>query len=180
MDQDQDIEDNLEDSEGIGEIGGGLSFVKELKHSLYFRNSVEPHYDITRDLVMTFAREQKVKEICWKNTEQILFEPVRFPICRPQQFRVLDHYALVQITLVSSHEHVHNVEKVTEVVKEDPSEGEGVLQLPEAGSANDEDQIVHDGEVDDDKPSVVIILASVKCQIASDSSFQVRRRLVIS
>ena len=75
VDQDQDVEDNLEDSEGIGEIGGRLSFVKELKHSLYFRYSIEPHDYIARDLVMTFAREQKVKEICWKNTEQILFEP---------------------------------------------------------------------------------------------------------
>ena len=81
---------------------------------------------------------------------------------------------------MGSHEHVHNVEKVTKVVKEDPSEGKGVLQLPEAGSANDEDQIVHDGEVDDDQPFVVIILASVKCEIASDSSFQVGRCFVIT
>ena len=99
---------------------------------------------------MAFSREEKVKEICRKNTEYIFLEPAGFPICCPQQLRVLDHYSLVQITFVSAHEHVHNVEEVTKVVKEDPSKWEGVLQLPEAGSADDEDQIVHDGEVDDD------------------------------
>ena len=84
VDEDQDVEYNLEDPEGIWDTGGRLSFVKELEHSLYFRDSVEPHNDIARDLIITFAREQKVEEICRKNTEQVLFEPVRFPIGSPQ------------------------------------------------------------------------------------------------
>ena len=81
---------------------------------------------------------------------------------------------------MSSHKHVNNVEKVTQVVEEDPPQGERVLQLPEAGSSDDEDEVVHDGKVDDDQPFVVIILASVKCEISADSSFQVGRCFVIS
>ena len=180
MDEDQDIKYNLEDSEGIWDTGACLSFIKELEHSLYFRNSVEPHNNIAWNLVMTLAWEQEVKEISRKNAEQVLFEPVRFPISRSQQFRVLDHYSLVKITLVGSHKHVHNIEEVAGVVQDDPAEGESVLELPEAGSPNDEDQIVHDGKVDDDQPFVVIILAGVKCEIAPDSSFEVGRGFVIS
>ena len=63
VDEDQDIEYNLEDSEGIWEVGGRLSFVKELEHSLYFRNSVEPHNNIAWNLIITLSREEKVKEI---------------------------------------------------------------------------------------------------------------------
>ena len=151
-----------------------------MEHPFYFRDSVEPHNDIARNLVVTLAREKKVKEICRKNAEQVLFEPVRFSISRSQQFRVLDHYSLVKITLVGPHKHVHNIEKVAGVVEDDPAKGERVLKLPEAGSPDDEDQVVHDGKVDNDQPFVVIILAGVKCEIASDSAFEVGRGLVIS
>ena len=63
VDEDKDIEHDLEDSEGIGEVGTRLSFVEKLEHSLYFRNSVEPHNDIAWNLIMALAREEKVKEI---------------------------------------------------------------------------------------------------------------------
>ena len=78
------------------------------------------------------------------------------------------------------HEHVHNIEKVTGVVEYDPDEGERVLELPEAGPSDDEDEVVHDGKVDDDQPFVIIILAGVKCEIPSYPSFEVRRCLLIS
>ena len=78
------------------------------------------------------------------------------------------------------HKHIHDVKKITRVVEYDPAQGESVLELPEAGSSDDEDEIVHDGKVDDDQPFVVIILAGVKCEIASDASFEVRRCFVIS
>ena len=78
------------------------------------------------------------------------------------------------------HKHVHNIEKVTGVVEYDPTQGERVLELPEAGSSDDEDEVVHDGKVDDDQPFVVIILAGIKCEIAPNSSFEERRCLLIS
>ena len=78
------------------------------------------------------------------------------------------------------HKHVHDIEKITGVVENYPTQGERVLELPEAGSSDDEDEIVHDGKVDDDKPFVVIILAGVKSEIASDASFEVGRCFVIS
>ena len=63
VDEDKDVKYNLEDSEGIGEVGTRLSFVKKLEHSLYFRNSVEPDNDIAWNLIEALAREEKVKEI---------------------------------------------------------------------------------------------------------------------
>ena len=63
VDEDKDIKYNLEDSEGIGEVGTRLSFVKKLEHSLYFRNSVEPHNNFAWNLIIALAREEKVKEI---------------------------------------------------------------------------------------------------------------------
>ena len=58
---------------------------------------------------------------------------------------------------------INNIEEVTGVVQDDPSKRKDVLKFPEAGSSNDEDQVVHDSKVDDNQPLVIVILARVKC-----------------
>lgn len=41
-----------------------------------------------------------------------------------------------------SDEHVHQVEKITSVVEDDPSDGKDVLQFPENSSPEDERYVV--------------------------------------
>ena len=51
-----------------------------------------------------------------------------------------------------SDEHVHDVDKVEEVIDDMPSHGEEVLQFPENGSTDHKDQVVYDSAVDDAEP----------------------------
>ena len=71
---------------------------------------------------------------------------------------------------MSSDKDIHDVEEVAAVVEDDPAAGEDVLQLPEARASDDEDEVVHDGEVDDDQPLVVVVLPIIKRQVSTDAS----------
>ena len=170
MDQHQDVEHDLQDAEGVGEVGAGLGLVEELEHSLDLGDPVEPHDHVAGDLVVALAGEQEVEEVRGQDADQILLEPHGFPVGGAEQLGVLDHDSLVEITLVSSDKDIHDVEEVAAVVEDDPAPGEDVLQLPEARPPDDEDEVVHDGEVDDDQPLVVVVLPIIKRQVATDAS----------
>ena len=170
VDQHQDVEHDLQDAEGIGEVGAGLGLVEELEHSLDLGDPVEPHDHVAGDLVVALPGEQEVEEVRGQDADQILLEPHGFPVGGAEQLGVLDHDSLVEITLVSSDEDIHDVEEVAAVVEDDPAAGEDVLQLPEARPPDDEDEVVHDGEVDDDQPLVVVVLPIIKRQVATDAS----------
>ena len=170
VDQHQDVEHDLQDSEGVGEVGAGLGLVEELEHSLDLGDPVEPHDHVAGDLVVALPGEQEVEEVRGQDADQILLEPHGLPVGGAEQLGVLDHDSLVEITLVSSDEDIHDVKEVAAVVKDDPAAGEDVLQLPEARPPDDEDEVVHDGEVDDDQPLVVVVLPIIKRQVATDAS----------
>ena len=55
-------------------------------------------------------------------------------------------------TFVHSDNHVDDVNEIAKVVEEDPADGEQVVQLPEDGPPDDEDQVVHNSQVYDGKP----------------------------
>ena len=170
VDQHQDVEHDLQDAEGVGEVGAGLGLVEELEHSLDLGDPVEPHDHVAGDLVVALAGEQEVEEVRGQDADQILLEPHGLPVGGAEQLGVLDHDSLVEITLVSSDKDIHDVEEVAAVVEDDPAAGEDVLQLPEARPPDDEDEVVHDGEVDDDQPLVVVVLPIIKRQVATDAS----------
>ena len=75
MDQDKNIENYLENSKCVGEVGGGLGFIKELEHSFNLDNSVESQDDFTRDLVATFSREKEIQKVSGKNADDVFLEP---------------------------------------------------------------------------------------------------------
>ena len=170
MDQHQDVEHDLQDSEGVGEVGAGLGLVEELEHSLDLGDPVEPHDHVAGDLVVALPGEQEVEEVRGQDADQILLEPHGLPVGGAEQLGVLDHDSLIEVTLVSSDEDIHDVEEVAAVVEDDPAAGEDVLQLPEARPPDDEDEVVHDGEVDDDQPLVVVVLPIIKRQVSTDAS----------
>ena len=170
VDQHQDVEHDLQDAEGVGEVGAGLGLVEELEHPLYLGDPVEPHDDVAGDLVVALPGEQEVEEVRGQDADQVLLEPHGLPVGGAEQLGVLDHDSLIEVTLVSSDEDVHDVEEVAAVVEDDPAAREDVLQLPEARPPDDEDEVVHDGEVDDDQPLVVVILPVVKRQVSTDAS----------
>ena len=170
VDQHQDVEHDLQDAEGVGEVGAGLGLVEELEHPLDLGDPVEPHDHVAGDLVVALPGEQEVEEVRGQDADQILLEPHGLPVGGAEQLGVLDHDSLVEITLVSSDEDIHDVEEVAAVVEDDPAAGEDVLQLPEARPPDDEDEVVHDGEVDDDQPLVVVVLPIIKRQVATDAS----------
>ena len=170
VDQHQDVEHDLQDAEGVGEVCAGLGLVEELEHSLDLGDPVEPHDHVAWYLVVALPGEQEVEEVRGQDADQVLLEPHGLPVGGAEQLGVLDHDSLVEITLVSSDEDVHDVEEVAAVVEDDPAAGEDVLQLPEARPPDDEDEVVHDGEVDDDQPLVVVVLPIIKRQVATDAS----------
>ena len=170
VDQHQDVEHDLQDAECIGEVGAGLGLVEELEHPLDLGDPVEPHDHVAGDLVVALPGEQEVEEVRGQDADQVLLEPHGLPVGGAEQLGVLDHDSLIEVTLVSSDEDIHDVKEVAAVVEDDPAAGEDVLQLPEARPPDDEDEVVHDGEVDDDQPLVVVVLPIIKRQVATDAS----------
>ena len=180
VNEDEDVKDNLEDSEGVGEVGAGLGLLKELEHSLNLDNPVESDNNIAGDLIMTLVREEKIKQISRDDADDVLLEPGGFAIGCSEHLLVLYHDALIKVSFMSSNKDINKVEEVTHIIKNNPTNWKYILKLPEASSANDEDEVVHDSEVDDNQPFVVIVLARVKCEISSDSTIQILRSLVIT
>ena len=180
VNEDEDVEDNLEDPEGVGEVGAGLGLLKELEHSLNLDNPVESDNNIAGDLIMTLVREEKIKQISRDDADDVLLEPGGFAIGCSEHLWVLYHDALIKVSFMSSNKDINKVEEVTHIVKNNPTNWKYILKLPEASSANDEDEVVHDSEVDDNQPFVVIVLTRVKCEISSDSTIQILRSLVIT
>ena len=180
VNEDEDVEDNLEDSEGVGEVGAGLGLLKELEHSLNLDNPVESDNNMAGDLIVTLVREEKVKQVSRDDADDVLLEPGGFTIGCSEHLWVLDHYALIKVSFMSSNKDINKVEEVTHIIKNNPTNWKYILKLPEASSANDEDEVVHDSEVDDNQPFVVIVLTRVKCEISSDSTIQILRGLVIT
>ena len=138
VDQDENVEDYLENSKGVGEVGGGLSFIKELEHSFNLGNSVESEDDFTRDLVATFSREKEIQKVSGKNADDVFLEPAGLSVGCPQQLGILHHDPLVQITFMCSitddcddddngvvvpDEHVDDVDDIRAVVEDNPTQG---------------------------------------------------------
>lgn len=46
MDDDKDVQDEIADSEDVGEVGSGFSAVKELKKTSHFEKPVESKFGI--------------------------------------------------------------------------------------------------------------------------------------
>ena len=63
------------------------------------------------------------------------------------------------------HKYVHQVKRITEVVKHHPGYGEHVVQVPEHGPPHDQGKIVQDRDVDDAQPVVMVRLARVDGQL---------------
>ena len=84
VDQDKNVENYLQNSKCVGEVGGGLGFIKELEHSFNLDNSVESHDDFTRDLVATFSREKEIQEVSRKDADDVFLEPAGLSVCCPQ------------------------------------------------------------------------------------------------
>ena len=96
MNKNQDVENNLEDAESIWKVCTCFCFIKKLKHSLNFSYSVESHYNIAGNLIVTCIWKQEVEKICRDNTEKIFFKPGRFSVVSPQEFWVFHHDSLVK------------------------------------------------------------------------------------
>ena len=55
-------------------------------------------------------------------------------------------------TFMHSYERVNDIEEVAEVVQDHPSDGQQIVKLPEHSPANNHDQVVEDGHVDNPQP----------------------------
>ena len=129
---------------------------------------------------MAFTREQEIKYVCGDNAHNIFLEPRGFFVGRSEKLWVLDHDTLIKISFMSPDKNVNNIQKVTRVVKNDPTKREDVLKFPEARSPDYEDQVIHNSKVDYYQPFVIIILARIKCKISPDSSIQIGWSFVVT
>ena len=75
MDQDEDLDDDLGDPEGVGKVGSGLSFVEELEHPVDPGDPVESEDDWTGEVLVAAAIEEKIGEIGGQQAEDIELEP---------------------------------------------------------------------------------------------------------
>ena len=71
MDQDQQVEDDLGDPEGIRRSGSGLRLAEEVHHPVDPEDPVEPHYDRAGDLLEAAGTEQKIGEVRREDTEEV-------------------------------------------------------------------------------------------------------------
>ena len=75
VDQDEDLDDDLGDPEGVGKVGSRLCFVEELEHPVDPSNPVESEDDWTGEVLMAGAIEEKIGEIGGEQTEHVKLEP---------------------------------------------------------------------------------------------------------
>ena len=121
------------------------------------------------DLVTRVVKHQ-VGEVGGQNAQEVDLGPPGGRVVAPQQRGVLHHDALVQVALVgppyaiifprtiifaplpAPDDGVHDVDEVGGVVEHQPADGEEVLQLPEDGAPDHEDEVVEDSQVNDEQP----------------------------
>ena len=87
---------------------------------------------------------------------------------------------MVLMVVVVPDKHVDDVDDIRAVVEHNPPQGKGIVQFPEAGSTNDEDEVVHHSKVDDDQPFIVIRFPIIEGQVPPYSSIEIGWGFVIS
>jgi hypothetical protein len=101
-------------------------------------------------------------------------------IVQPELLGVLDDEPLLQVTLVHPDEDVPEVDKVRQVVEDQPGARPELAELPEHTAANHEEEVVEHGDRDDGEPAIVVLLLRVKHKVGPEAAAQVGRSVLIS
>jgi len=97
MNENQNVEYNSGDPEGIWKVGSGFGLFEKVNHSIEPKNPVEPNYDRAGHHFRAFARPKQVGQVGRQNAEHIKNDIFGLPIVFPQFQRILDQQTLLKI-----------------------------------------------------------------------------------
>ena len=153
VNDDEQVDHDLGDAEGVGQTGVRLRFVEKGQQSRQTQQTIEAGDDGTRGVGTDDGSvPHEVEQIGRQQTQQIQFEAEAVQVVLPQFGRVGDQKPLFQVAFVGVNHAVQDVNQIAQVIEHHPDIRTGVLHVPKHGSADDQEVIVHDGQTDDPQP----------------------------
>lgn len=121
MNDDEDVEYKLTNSENKWKIGSALGAVKELGEPVKSEQPIKANYYGTRNSIRQTTRQhEEIGKVGWKQTNEVQLEGVTFHVMFSELLGVSNQYALFQVASARVRKHVEQVNQVAKVVEQVP------------------------------------------------------------